>query len=231
MPRSRRATAGSILDAAASAAEPDETEADFVAELLDRAGPQRIAAAFLRQQLAAHPVPEELWPLPAEALQDRRSARDRGSARDGAPVREPRPDMQGGVWFTISLGRRQRADPKFLLPMICNAGGVTKRDVGAIRIDDTETRFEISADKAAAFAERIRQPESLERGIIIAPAGEAGGKPGQAKAEIQGRRQAGPQAQGPAAGSRSKAETQGAQAEAARLIKRKTPEIVLRAAH
>ena len=89
--------------------------------------------------------------------------------------------MQGGVWFTISLGRKQRADPKFLLPMICNAGGVTKRDVGAIRIDDTETRFEISADKAAAYAERIRQPGSLERGIMIAPAGEAGGKPRQEK--------------------------------------------------
>ena len=81
--------------------------------------------------------------------------------------------------------------------MICNAGGVTKRDVGAIRIDDTETRFEISADKAAAFAERISQPESLERGIMIAPAGEAGGKPGQAKPKFRqggkpGRKHKGP---------------------------------------
>ena len=170
-----------ILDAAASAAEPDGPEAEFVAELLDRAGPQRIAAAFLRQQLAAHPVPEELLPLPAEALQDKRPARDRRSREKHAPVREPRPDMQGGVWFTISLGRKQRADPKFLLPMICNAGGVTKRNVGAIRIDDTETRFEISADKAAGFAEQIRQPGSLEKGIMIAPAGEPRGKPRQEK--------------------------------------------------
>ncbi|WP_425419668.1 DEAD/DEAH box helicase [Oricola indica] len=170
-----------ILDAAASAAEPDETEAEFVAELLERAGPERIAAAFLRQQMAAHPVPEELWPLPAEALRDKRSARDRKSGEDQPRVREPRPDMQGGVWFTISLGRKHRADPKFLLPMICNAGGVTKRDVGAIRIDPAETRFEISADKAESFAERISQPESVEKGIMIAPAGEAGGRPRQEK--------------------------------------------------
>jgi len=168
-----------ILNAAASAAEPDETEADFVAELLERAGPERIAAAFLRQQMAAHPVPEELWPLPAEALRDKRSARDRKAGEDQPRVREPRPDMQGGVWFTISLGRKHRADPKFLLPMICNAGGVTKRDVGAIRIDPAETRFEISADKATSFAERISQPESVEKGIVIAPAGEAGGRPRQ----------------------------------------------------
>lgn len=170
-----------ITDAAASAAEPDEAEADFVAELLDRVGPRRIAAAFLRHQLAAHPVPEDLLPLPTEALQTRTSGRDRRSADNHASVREPRgPDMQDGVWFTISLGRKHRADPKFLLPMICNAGGVTKRDVGAIRIDDTETRFEISADKAAGYAEKLKQPGSLERGILIAPAGEAGARPRQA---------------------------------------------------
>jgi ATP-dependent RNA helicase DeaD len=95
--------------------------------------------------------------------------------------------MEGGVWFTLSLGRKQRADPKWLLPMICKAGGVTKRDVGSIRIDDTETRFEISADKAADFAARISEPGSTERGIVIAPA-DGTAKIGQA--EIQGRRQA-----------------------------------------
>jgi len=188
-----------ILDAAVSAAQPGETEADFVAELLERAGPQRIAAAFLRQQMAAHPVPEELWPLPAEALRDKRSARDRKSGEDQPRVREPRPDMQGGVWFTISLGRRQRADPKFLLPMICNAGGVTKRDVGAIRIDDTETRFEISADKAAGYAEQIRQLGSLEKGIMIAPAGEPRGKPRQEKPKFKKDGKPGHKHKGPAA--------------------------------
>ncbi len=175
-----------ILDAAASASEPDEQEADFIAALLDRVGPQRIAAAFVRQQLASQPVPEELSPLPAEALQSRSSGRARRSKEDRAAPREPRgPDMQDGVWFTISLGRRQRADPKFLLPMICNAGGVTKRDVGAIRIDDTETRFEISAEKAASYAWQIGQPGSLEKGIRIAPAGEIRGKPKHAKPKFK----------------------------------------------
>jgi ATP-dependent RNA helicase DeaD len=174
-----------ILEAAVTAELPVDAEAEFVAELLERAGPERIAAAFLRQQLAAHPVPEELLPLPAEALQHKEPARGPRFADKHASPREPRPDMQGGVWFTISLGRRQRADPKFLLPMICNAGGVTKRDVGAIRIDDTETRFEISADKAAGFAEQIRQPGSLEKGIMIAPAGEVRATPRPAKPKFK----------------------------------------------
>ena len=88
--------------------------------------------------------------------------------------------MEGGVWFTLSLGRKQRADPKWLLPMICKAGGVTKRDVGSIRIEDTETRFEIAADKAPGFADQISRPGSTERGIVIAPAGEARGAPWRA---------------------------------------------------
>ncbi len=175
-----------VIETAASAAEPDGTEKEFVAELLNRVGPERIAAAFLRQQLAAHPVPEELLPLPAEALEKKSSARARRSADKQASDREPRGlDMQDGVWFTISLGRKQRADPKFLLPMICNAGGVTKRDVGRIKIDDTETRFEISADKAGGYAKQIKQPGSLEKGIRIAPTFEKREKPRQAKPKFK----------------------------------------------
>jgi ATP-dependent RNA helicase DeaD len=174
-----------ILDTALSAAQPDEAEAAFVAELLGQVDAERLAAAFLRQQLAARPVPEDISPLPVGDLQTRKPKRDRRFEEDGAlaPVREPRgARMEGGVWFTLSLGRKQRADPKWLLPMICKAGDISKRDVGSIRIDDTETRFEISAEKAAEFAQRIGEPGSTERGIVIAPAGEAG----------ETRRQAGP---------------------------------------
>ncbi len=165
-----------ILETALTAAEPDEAEAAFIAELLAQATPERIAAAFLRQQLAVRPVPEDLVPVPVRDIQARKGKHERrfDEERNGQPERAPRrPDMEDGVWFTLSLGRKQRADPKWLLPMICKAGGVSKSDVGSIRIDDTETRFEISAAKASSFAERIRQPGGLERGIVIAPAGQA----------------------------------------------------------
>ncbi|CAH1656518.1 MULTISPECIES: DEAD/DEAH box helicase [unclassified Chelatococcus] len=177
-----------ILDTAVSAAEPDEAEAAFVTELLARVTPERIAAAFLRQQLAARPVPEDLSPLPLADLQARKPRRDRiGEDRRGsAAVREPHgSETEGGVWFTLSLGRRHRADPKWLLPMICNAGGVSKRDVGSIRIDDTETRFEISPDKAAGFAEHLRRPGSLEKGVVIAPAGDVRTSRRQAKPKFR----------------------------------------------
>ena len=98
--------------------------------------------------------------------------------------------MVGGVWFTLSLGRKHRADPKWLLPMICKAGGVTKRDVGSIKILDLETRFEISADKAREFGEKATAG-TLEKGVRISSASAPNetrsyGKPHYDSAEREG---------------------------------------------
>ncbi len=158
-----------ILDTAVAAPPPDADEKPFVEELLERLTPEQIAAAYLRQQLAARPVPEEITEAPPEELASR--APRKAKRGEGAPVeREPRaPNMVGGVWFTLSLGRKHRADPKWLLPMICKAGGLTKRDVGSIKILDLETRFEIASDKAREFAEKATG-KTLEKGVKIASA-------------------------------------------------------------
>jgi ATP-dependent RNA helicase DeaD len=157
-----------ILDAAVAALPPDADEKPFVEELLERLTPEQLATAYLRQQLAARPVPEEI--VPVDVREERAPRKKR--FEDGAPAgaeREPRaPNMVGGVWFTLSLGRKHRADPKWLLPMICKAGGVTKRDVGSIKILDLETRFEISADKAREFGEKATAG-TLEKGVRISP--------------------------------------------------------------
>ncbi|MEO8883646.1 MAG: DEAD/DEAH box helicase, partial [Devosia sp.] len=161
-----------ILAAAIDAPQPDEAERAFVAELLARVSPEQLAAAYLRQQLAANPAPEELSETPVAAYVERAPRREDGSGEGASESaqRPPRqPDMVDGVWFMLSLGRKHRADPKWLLPMICKAGGVTKRDVGSIKILDTETRFEIASDKAAAFAEQITRTGSGEKGVNIVP--------------------------------------------------------------
>jgi ATP-dependent RNA helicase DeaD len=167
-----------ILETAQAAPPPDDAEAPFVAELLARLTPERMAAAFLRQQLATRPVPEEISETPIPTASDKPPRRDKrfdaGQPREAGESREPRaPDMVGGVWFSLSLGRKHRADPKWLLPMICKAGGVTRRDVGSIKIDDTQTRFEIAADKAEAFAQQLARAGSGEKGVSIAPVGTA----------------------------------------------------------
>jgi ATP-dependent RNA helicase DeaD len=43
--------------------------------------------------------------------------------------------------------------------MICRRGGIDKQDIGAIRIMDTTTEFEISARAAESFAVKIRRPD------------------------------------------------------------------------
>ena len=135
---------------------PDE---DCLAEgrrLLERLSPEQVAGALMRLYREKLPPPEDV--------------------QDDAPSRwkpemagEPRPRREPGDmdWFRIDIGRRDRADPKWLIPKICRAGGVTKRDIGAIRILDGETRFEIAREVSPAFAAAIAAP--LPDGTRIAP--------------------------------------------------------------
>ena len=43
--------------------------------------------------------------------------------------------------------------------MICRRGGIDKQDIGAIRIHDTATEFEISERAAEKFAANVRRPD------------------------------------------------------------------------
>jgi ATP-dependent RNA helicase DeaD len=56
--------------------------------------------------------------------------------------------------------------------MICRRGGIDKHDIGAIRIMDTTTEFEISGRAAESFAVKIRRPDK-EDNIRIEPLAEA----------------------------------------------------------
>jgi ATP-dependent RNA helicase DeaD len=152
-----------ILEGAAAIAPAGEAEAPMVQQLVERMSAEQLATAYLRQQLAARPAPEDVADVVVQPFAER-------------PVRAPRfesegdrrrPDMEGGVWFSLSLGRKHRADPKWLLPLICKAGDVTKRDVGSIKIQDSETRFEIAADKAEAFAASVEKNGAGDRGATI----------------------------------------------------------------
>ena len=44
--------------------------------------------------------------------------------------------------------------------------------MGAIKISDEETRFQISAGKAQAYAEKIARTGSGEKGVSITPVGQ-----------------------------------------------------------
>src|SRR5690606_26835577 len=138
-----------------------EEEAENVNSLLANNSPMALAAAYLRLQMAARPVPEEIGAPEPEA--------------PGEPGTRER--FAGGTWYRITLGRKQRADPRWLLPMICKAGGVTKQAIGSIRIFDKETIFEVAADKVDAFTRNLEKNGTGERNVTIAPVDRPAPKP------------------------------------------------------
>jgi ATP-dependent RNA helicase DeaD len=75
------------------------------------------------------------------------------------------------VWYRINVGRERNADPRWLLPLICRSGRVTKAEIGAIRIDDTDTRFQIAAEFADQFDHAVRTAKNKEGHIVRDDAG------------------------------------------------------------
>ncbi|NOJ46642.1 DEAD/DEAH box helicase [Bradyrhizobium archetypum] len=126
---------------------------------------EQIAIALARLYRARLPSPEDI----ADPGEDRvKSRAERARERtDRAGERGPKPGKSAGrhriaedsVWFTAAIGRRKNAEARWLLPMLCRRGSIKKEDVGAIRILDTVTEFEISARVAPRFAARIRRPD------------------------------------------------------------------------
>jgi ATP-dependent RNA helicase DeaD len=139
----------------------------FIQELLQRHGPEQVAAAFLRQYRAGHSAPEELADV--SVGDDRKKVRRDDAAaprEDGPPIRA---DFTDGAWVSLSVGRKHNAEPRWLIPMLCRHGNLTKRDIGAIRMQPDETFVELSAEAAERLMSAIGSAGTLEKGIRVKP--------------------------------------------------------------
>ncbi|MCP3384151.1 MULTISPECIES: DEAD/DEAH box helicase [unclassified Bradyrhizobium] len=163
----------------------EETTADdleLAKALLAERSAEDIAAALARLYRARLPSPEDIID-PGERSsrpRDERHRDDRTSRDDRRPRdddRSERPRAKSGkkhvmaeptVWFRAAIGRRKNAEARWLLPMICRRGGIDKRDIGAIKISDTTTEFEISERVAESFAAKVKRPDK-EDSIRIEP--------------------------------------------------------------
>lgn len=161
----------------------EDEHQDLLKALTERYTPEQIANAFLNRELAALPAAEEVSDAPVHPVggkkprerSERNDRFERGERRERDNRGEPgerfdRNAKFDGVWFSLSAGRKHRADPKWLLPLICKAGDISKRDVGSIKILDNETRFEISAAKANEFRQLVAERGTGEKGLVIRPA-------------------------------------------------------------
>lgn len=136
----------------------EDNERAFAQALVAAHGAEQIAAAFVRMHRAGQSAPEELIDTgPAVRQADRHTERP-GSRHE---------NFKDSQWFRLSVGRAHQAEARWLLPMLCRFGHITKNEIGAIRIAQDETFVEIAAGGIDRFLDGIGPHKTLEKTIAV----------------------------------------------------------------
>jgi ATP-dependent RNA helicase DeaD len=157
----------------------EETTADdlvLAQALLAERSAEEIAAALARLYRARLPSPEDILDPGERTGRQRDDRAPRGDDRRDAPRKPGKTSSrhrmeEATVWFRAAIGRKKNAEARWLLPMICRRGGIDKRDIGAIKIMDTTTEFEISERVAESFAAKVKRPDKEDSIRIEAMSG------------------------------------------------------------
>lgn len=183
-----------------------EAEAAFATKLLADRSPEQIAAAYLRLHRSRHSAPEDL---------------SDPNVRAPRPEREPKERAPFGPsrWFSLSVGRADRAEARWLLPLILRTTQIEKAAIGAIRVRESETFIEIAEGSAESFEAALGDQGVLEDGVAAKPLDEAPdlGRPEPRGSRPSGRSgpRSGPDDRGPRP-ERSKSYDKGNRADRAR---------------
>jgi ATP-dependent RNA helicase DeaD len=126
-----------------------ENEAGMVAKLVENFSTEQMAAAYMRLYAARVSAPEEL-----------------SKAGDNKPPKA-RASFGPSKWFSVNTGRNQGIVVGRLLPILCNGGGITKDDIGAIRIQNDETFVEVQEGSVAGFKAVLGSSMTVEGGLVL----------------------------------------------------------------
>ena len=138
-----------LLDKLTAPIEHAEDDRMIAKELMEKMSGEDIAAALVQAHRAKMPEPEELLANTPEA-------------REKAKAERHRPGFEDVVWFKIGVGRRQNAEPRWILPLICRRGHITRNEIGAIRVGPNETWFQVPRSISAKLAETIERTASQD---------------------------------------------------------------------
>ena len=127
-----------------------DDEKDLIDELISKNSIEQLAAAYYRLLGKDLSAPEDLR---------NPSDRDEGRGRDNG--------FKNSIWFELSVGRDDTAEPRWLVAMLCKAGNLSKRDIGSIKIQPKVTNIEISEETAATLKELASNKKPIERHIMI----------------------------------------------------------------
>jgi ATP-dependent RNA helicase DeaD len=148
----RNADSERLLGTLLAPVEVTEQDNALAERLLAERTPHEIAAALVHAYRARLPEPEDL--LAADAPQEPRG---------------PRAGFEGSAWFSVNVGRNQNAEPRWILPLLCRRGHVSRNEIGAIRITANETLFEVAGAVAGRFLDAIQRTANEDDGVDIAP--------------------------------------------------------------
>ena len=154
------------------ATEASPNEADLAARLLAEHGADAIARAFVLKARAGRSAPEELREVDLTPSKSRRERTE----RDGEP-REPREKrgkaerrgFDDAVWVRLNVGRKKNAEARWILPVLCKIGGLSRDDIGAIRINPGDTHVELTREAADRFFGALGDGGTLEKGLRAEP--------------------------------------------------------------
>jgi ATP-dependent RNA helicase DeaD len=121
---------------------------DLINKITESHSAEQLATALITMWQDSLPTPASLRVLSPGSVKKMPREKSRDGEERGERSRAPR---EAGSWFRLSVGREDRADPKWLVPMLCRLGGIKKQDIGAIRIQPDHTLVEIAQDKAERF--------------------------------------------------------------------------------
>ena len=154
---------------------PTEEEQNLARMVTVGRTPETIAAYLVRLYRSRLPEPEELFKSSEDNYRNRRE----DDRRDGTRPRTERADYErspatpsDASWFKVNIGRYHNTDLKWLIPLICRLGHITKRDIGGIKILEKETRFEITKEVATRFLAATQKSEDSDTVISPIAAGE-----------------------------------------------------------
>lgn len=129
-------------------------------DLLAEFGAEQLAAAFVRLWREGRSAPEVLS--------------DQAMTPPAPRAPRERSEFGPSVWFELSVGHTGRAEARWLLPKICDAGGIDRNAIGAIRVQQERSFVQIADGVASRFADsaeidsglvmtRLAQAPDLER--------------------------------------------------------------------
>jgi ATP-dependent RNA helicase DeaD len=127
-----------------------DEEQELVNELISKNSIEQLAAAYYRLIGKDLSAPEDL-----RNPSDKIEGRTKGNG------------FQNSIWFELSVGKDDTAEPRWLVAMLCKAGNLSKRDIGSIKIQPKVTFIEISEETSSTLKELAANKKPIERHIMV----------------------------------------------------------------